>query len=309
MRHAVTVVVGLFLVGVALVGPVAAQPGGDLFDRVEHGFADSDGVRIHYATLGSGPLMVLIHGFPDFWYLWRHQMATLSVDYQVVAIDQRGYNQSDKPRGVDQYDITLLATDVAAVVSHLGRDRATIVGHDWGGFVAWQVAMTYPELTDNLIIFNLPHPRGLRRELATNQQQKLNSAYARRFQQEGAHLTMSAEQLAQRHSDNPVLHARYLDAYRRSDFEAMLNYYKANYPAPPYLEDTTPVVKVQPPVLQFHGLDDTALLHDMLNGSWEWLEQDLTLVTIPDAGHWAVTERAPFVTDMMRSWLALQASR
>lgn len=137
----------------------------------------------------------------------------------------------------------------------------------------------------------------------------LNSAYARRFQQEDAHLAMSAEQLAQRHSADPLLYARYLDAYRRSDFEAMLNYYKANYPAPPYLEDTTPVVKVRPPVLQFHGLDDTALLDDMLNGSWEWLEQDLTLVTIPDAGHWAVTERAPFVTDMMRSWLALQASR
>lgn len=309
MKHPVTVVVVLILVGITLVGPVAAQPGGDVFDRVEHGFADSGGVRIHYATLGSGPLMVLIHGFPDFWYLWRHQIEALSADYQVVAIDQRGYNQSDKPHGVDQYDIALLAADVAAVVHHVGRDRATIVGHDWGGFVAWQVAMTYPELTDNLIIFNLPHPRGLQRELATNQQQKINSAYARRFQQEGAHLAMSAEQLARRHANDPVLHARYLEAYQRSDFEAMLNYYKANYPAPPYLEDTDPVVKVRPPVLQFHGLDDTALLDDMLNDTWNWLEQDLTLVTIPGAGHWAVTERAPFVTDMMRSWLALQASR
>jgi pimeloyl-ACP methyl ester carboxylesterase len=309
VKHPVTVVVVLILVGITLVGPVAAQPGGDVFDRVEHGFADSGGVRIHYATLGSGPLMVLIHGFPDFWYLWRHQIEALSADYQVVAIDQRGYNQSDKPHGVDQYDIALLAADVAAVVHHVGRDRATIVGHDWGGFVAWQVAMTYPELTDNLIIFNLPHPRGLQRELATNQQQKINSAYARRFQQEGAHLAMSAEQLARRHANDPVLHARYLEAYQRSDFEAMLNYYKANYPAPPYLEDTDPVVKVRPPVLQFHGLDDTALLDDMLNDTWNWLEQDLTLVTIPGAGHWAVTERAPFVTDMMRSWLALQASR
>ena len=309
MRHTVRIVVALVVVGVALVGPVAAQPGGDVFDRVEHGFADSDGVQIHYATLGSGPLMVLIHGFPDFWYLWRHQMEVLSADYQVVAIDQRGYNQSDKPKGVEQYDIALLAADVAAVVRHFGQERATIVGHDWGGFVAWQVAMTYPALTVTLIIFNLPHPRGLRRELATNQQQKLNSACARRFQQEGAHLAMSAQQLARRHADDPLVHARYLEALRRSDLEAMLNYYKANYPAPPYLEDTGPVVKVRPPVLQFHGLDDTALLHDMLNDTWEWLEQDLTLVTIPGAGHWAVTERAPFVTGMMQSWLALQASQ
>ena len=198
MRYVVTGVVGLVLSGIALVGPAAAQPGGDVFDRVEHGFADSDGVRIHYATLGSGPLVVLIHGFPDFWYLWRHQMEALSTDYQVVAIDQRGYNRSDKPKGVEQYAVALLAADVAAVVRHFGRDRATIVGHDWGGFVAWHVAMTYPELTDNLIIFNLPHPRGLQRELAVNQQQKLNSAYARRFQQDGAHLALSAEQLAGR---------------------------------------------------------------------------------------------------------------
>jgi len=236
-------------------------------------------------------------------------MDALSDDYQVVAIDQRGYNLSDKPIGVAQYDVALLAADVAAVVRHLGHDRASIVGHDWGGFVAWQVAMTYPALTQHLIIFNLPHPRGLRRELATNQQQKLNSAYARRFQQDGAHLDLGAEQFAARHTDDPVVHARYLEAYRNSDFEAMLNYYKANYPAPPYLEDTEPLVKVRPPVLQFHGLDDTALLHDMLNRTWEWLEQDLTLVTIPNAGHWVVTERAPFVTKMMRSWLALQAGR
>lgn len=287
----------------------AQPPTGDLFDRVERGFADSDGVQIHYATLGSGPLVILIHGFPDFWYLWRHQMEVLSSEYQVVAIDQRGYNRSDKPRGVAQYTGARLAADVAAVVHHFGRDEATIVGHDWGGFVAWQVAMTYPELTKHLIIFNLPHPRGLRRELAINQQQKLNSAYARRFQQENAHLALSPEMLAQRHAADPAVHARYLEAYRRSDFEAMLNYYKANYPSPPYLEDTDPVVQVQMPVLQFHGLDDTALLDDMLNDSWKWVAQDLTLVTIPNAGHWAVTERAAFVTDTMRNWLTVQASQ
>tara|TARA_B100000586_G_scaffold173624_1_gene126782 strand:- start:724 stop:1023 length:300 start_codon:yes stop_codon:yes gene_type:complete len=82
-------------------GYAEAQPStGDLFDRVDHGFADSNGVQIHYATLGSGPLVVFVHGFPDFWYLWRHQMEALSSEYQVVAIDQRGYNRSDKPRGV-----------------------------------------------------------------------------------------------------------------------------------------------------------------------------------------------------------------
>src|SRR5688572_10276166 len=121
--------------------PVAAQQG-DVFDRVTHGHAVSDGgVKIHYATLGSGPLVVMIHGFPDFWYSWRHAMAALSGQYQVVAIDQRGYNVSDKPAGVENYDMRLLVGDVAAVIRHLERDKATIVGHDWGGVVAWQFAI------------------------------------------------------------------------------------------------------------------------------------------------------------------------
>src|SRR5437870_11259254 len=89
--------------------------GADFESRVEHGYADSNGVKIHYASLGQGPLMVMIHGFPDFWYTWRDQMAELSSQYQTVAIDQRGYNLSGKPKGVDNYDMALLVGDVAAV--------------------------------------------------------------------------------------------------------------------------------------------------------------------------------------------------
>ena len=146
---------------------MAAQT--DIYDNVEHGYAVSEGgVKIHYASLGppSAPLVVLIHGFPDFWYTWRHQMDGLSGQFQVVAIDQRGYNLSDKPSGVENYDAKLLVADVAAVIKQLGRDRATIVGHDWGGIVAWTFAMTQPQLTDKLVILNLPHPNGLARELA-----------------------------------------------------------------------------------------------------------------------------------------------
>src|SRR5262245_16488139 len=101
----------------------------DVWDRVTHGYATSDGgVKIHYASLGDGPLVVMIHGFPDFWYSWRDQMAGLADRFQVVAIDQRGYNQSDKPKGVDSYDMRLLVADVAAVVKSLGRDKATKIG-------------------------------------------------------------------------------------------------------------------------------------------------------------------------------------
>ena len=110
----------------------------DIDDRVTHGYADSNGVKIHYASLGSGPLVVMIHGFPDYWYTWRRQMEGLADKFQVVAIDQRGYNLSDKPAGVENYDVRLLVGDVVAVIKHLGQQKAVIVGHDWGGLVAWQ---------------------------------------------------------------------------------------------------------------------------------------------------------------------------
>src|SRR5579862_7333939 len=167
----------------------------DIEARVKHGYADSNGVKIHYASLGNGPLIVMIHGFPDYWYTWRNQMEALSDKYQCVAIDQRGYNLSDKPKGVENYDMRLLVGDVAAVIKALGRDKAIIVGHDWGGAVAWQFALNLPQMTDRLIILNLPHPRGLSRELAHNPEQQKNSAYARGFQQADAASKLTAEGL------------------------------------------------------------------------------------------------------------------
>jgi pimeloyl-ACP methyl ester carboxylesterase len=274
----------------------------DIDASVEHGYADSGGVKIHYASLGKGPLIVMIHGFPDFWYTWRNQMAELSSQFQTVAIDQRGYNLSDKPKGVDNYEMRLLIGDVVAVIKHLGRDKAIIVGHDWGGAVAWQFAINVPQMTDKLIILNLPHPRGLRRELANNPQQQKNSQYARNFQQEGAHLKLTAEGLSAWVKD-PQAKQKYIEAFRRSDFEAMLNYYKKNYPRETAGEDTAPLVKVKAPVLMIHGLNDTALLAGALNNTWEWLEQDLTLVTIPGAGHFVQQDASDLVTRSMRMWL------
>ena len=259
-------------------------------------------MKIHYATIGSGPLVVMIHGFPDYWYTWRHQMEGLADRFQVVAIDQRGYNLSDKPAGVESYDIRLLVGDVVAVIHALGRQRAIVVGHDWGGMVAWQLAMNVPGVVERLIILNLPHPRGLSRELAHNPEQQQNSAYARRFQAEGAEKTLTAEGLAGWVQDAGA-RAKYVEAFRRSDFGAMLNYYKRNYPKEPYVEDTSPVKKVTCPVLMFHGLKDTALLAPALNGTWEWVEQDLTITTVPGAGHFVQADAPELVTKTMRAWL------
>ncbi len=276
----------------------------DIESRVKHGYADSNGVKIHYASLGSGPLIVMIHGFPDFWYTWRDQMEALSDKFQCVAIDQRGYNLSDKPKGVENYDMRLLVGDVVAVIKSLGQQKAIIVGHDWGGAVAWQLALNVPQVVDRLIILNLPHPRGLSRELAHNPEQQKNSAYARAFQQPDAASKITPEFLVTfQKSKDPAVKEKYLEAFRRSDMEGMLNYYKRNYPKEPYVEDTSPVVKTQMAVLMIHGLGDTALLSGALNNTWDWMGQDLTLVTIPGAGHFVQQDASDLVSRTMRAWL------
>ena len=267
------------------------------------GYVDSDGTKIHYVTAGEGPLLVLIHGFPDYWYSWRHQIPALSRHHQVVAVDLRGYNKSDKPKGVGAYAMPTLVKDIANVVRHFRAEKAVIVGHDWGGAIAWTFAMTQPQMTERLIICNLPHPRGMLRELRTNPQQQKNSQYARAFQKEDAASRLNAGFLVGilgKLSDEEK--RRYFAAFERSSFEGMLNYYKANYPRPPYAEQGE-LPKVQCRVLMLHGLDDSALLPAGLNDNWLWVERDLTLVTVPNAGHWVQHDAAEFVTRTMVRWL------
>ena len=293
--------------------------GEDMFDRVESRYAENDGERIHYAIAGpeDAPLAVFLHGFPDFWYSWREQMAALEDRFRVAALDMRGYNLSDKPKGVENYAMAHLVADVAAVIAAEGAESAIVVGHDWGGAVAWNVAMERPELVRLLVILNLPHPRGLFRELTTNPAQQRNSQYAFNFQQPDAHKALTAAGLAFWVTD-PEARKRYVAAFEQSDFEAMLNYYKANYPRPPQPEgegaeaSETPagtglaspdMPNVQSPVLMFHGLDDTALLPGALSGTWNWIDADLTLVTIPGANHFVQQDAAELVSNTMRDWL------
>ena len=124
---------------------------------VEHKYAINDGTSIHYAKAGTGPLMVFIHGFPDYWYGWREQLMDLSDKYTVVAMDTRGYNLSDKPSGYENYSMDFLVGDVEAVIKNENREKAIIVGHDWGGGIAWSFAGLRPEMTHRRTIFNLPY--------------------------------------------------------------------------------------------------------------------------------------------------------
>ena len=245
-------------------------------------------------------------------------MAGLKGHFRLIAIDQRGYNKSGQPSGVESYDMTLLVSDVVAVIQHLGHEKATIVGHDWGGVVAWNVAFAHPELIHNLVILDLPHPNGLARAWATNEEAFANTNYARVFREGESSdpeiffgRPMTAQTISGWVADEDA-RLKYIAAFEQSDFTAMLNYYKQNYPDlwdPDSQASLAPadVPNVEIPTLLFHGLQDQALHSDALNNTWDWIDRDLTIVTAPDAGHFIQQDAADLVTTTMRWWLLARA--
>jgi epoxide hydrolase 4 len=215
------------------------------------------------------------------------------------------------------------------VIRHFGQEKVIIVGHDWGGAISWALAITRPESVERLIILNVAHPSALAREILSNPMQRQSSQYAWDFQEAEAHWNLikifqdnnllseyqtaggplsglgDAELLSLWVND-PDARTKYIAAFEQSDIEAMLNYYKKNYPKKEFLLSQGPrsLPKIKAPVLIIFGLKDMAILPSTLNNTWEFLEQDMTLVTIPDSGHFVQQDAAALVARTMKMWLA-----
>ncbi len=269
-------------------------------------YANNQGVKIHYVVDGQGPLIVLIHGFPDYWATWKPLMATLNkAGYRTAAMDNRGYNLSDQPKGEAAYAMPNLVGDVAAVIEAEGQKNAIIVGHDWGAAISWQVVFTRPDLVNRLIIMSVPHPVGFAREMATNLEQQKNSQYARNFQQPGFEKYLTAEGLVGWVKD-PAEKAGYVEAFKRSSIVGMLNYYRANYPKTTtdkggLMAADAPMINV--PVLVIHGMKDKALNAAGHAGTWDHVSQDTTVLMIPSADHFVQHDAEALVNKTIRSWL------
>ncbi|MGH9661170.1 MAG: alpha/beta fold hydrolase, partial [Bryobacteraceae bacterium] len=160
--------------------------------KVKHQFAGINGVKLHYATAGKGHVILFVHGFPEFWYEWKNQLAEFSRDHRAVAFDMRGYNLSDKPAQLEQYQMRHLIGDIRGLAQHLKAKKFTLVGHDWGGAVAWGFAIAQPEMLERLVIINAPHPGVFQRELANNPAQQKASGYMLLFRSPQAEATLSA---------------------------------------------------------------------------------------------------------------------
>jgi pimeloyl-ACP methyl ester carboxylesterase len=255
-------------------------------------------VRLHWAEMGEGPLVVLLHGFPEFWYEWRHQLPALSAaGFRAVAPDLRGYNLSEKPKGVAPYRAATVTDDVAALIRFLGAERAHVVGHDWGGVIAWNLAMRHPESVDRLVVINAPHPAVFRRELR-RPRQFVRSWYAGFFQlpllPEIAFRARDFRTLENvlRRSANPGSYtdedvARYKEAMGRPGaLTAALNYYRA-FGRSIFRSGGSAAKRetIERPTMVIWGEKDAALDVHNLDG----LERHVPGVRIerlPDATHW-----------------------
>ncbi|TAF08868.1 MAG: alpha/beta hydrolase [Nostocales cyanobacterium] len=277
-----------------------------------HAYITTNGINLHYVTQGEGPLMLMLHGFPEFWYSWRHQIPAFSQDYQVVALDLRGYNDSDKPQPQSAYVMDELIKDIKGVITGLGYDSCILVGHDWGGAIAWNFAYAYPDMVAKLIILNLPHPAKFAQGLSTPQQ-LLRSYYIFLFQ-----LPLLPELIIQS-SDYKAIDkaiqgtAFNKNAFTRADIEAykdaaakrgaitaMLNYYR-NLFSQLTPNKTWPILEI--PTLMIWGEQDTALGKELTYGTQEYVRH-LQIKYIPDSGHWVQQEQPELVTAYMREFLS-----
>jgi pimeloyl-ACP methyl ester carboxylesterase len=286
--------------------PEAAAPTADAPKAaiaLEDKYATSeDGTKIHYVASGQGPLVVAIHGFPDYSGSWDKLAPKLNDAYRFVALDTRGYNLSDKPEGVANYAMPKLVADVQAVIQAEGATKATVIGHDWGAAIAWNYAFAHPETLERLVILSVPHPANMGRQLKAAPE---NSNYARNFQKEGSENNLTAEGLA-RWVQDPAEKAKYVEAFGKSSFAGMMNYYRANYPSAPDPNAPAPTFpKIDVPVLVIHGMKDTALLSMGHNDTWDQVSKDTTILMAPDANHFVQHDAADLVNGTIRSWLDL----
>ena len=279
-----------------------------------HHEAVVNGVRLHFVEQGEGPLVVLLHGFPEFWYSWRHQIPALAeAGFRVIAPDQRGYNTSEKPPGVLSYRIEHLVDDVAALIEHAGESRAVVVGHDWGGAVAWAIAMLRPEVVEKLVVLNAPHPGALQREFR-RLRQLARSWYVFFFQLPWlpeAAIRFGGYRVLDRgmrrettrpgaFSDEDI--AAYKNALAQPGaLTAAINYYRAAVRRNPF--DSARMLRpIDVPALLIWGERDPYLGIELTEGLERWVP-GVRVERIPEASHWVQVDAAERVNELMIEFL------
>ncbi len=286
----------------------------ELISRLSHLNLQTNGITLHAVAAGpkNGPLVILLHGFPEFWYGWRYQIDALAqAGFRVLAPDQRGYNLSDKPRSVGSYNLDHLAADVVGLIDAVGCEKAFLVGHDWGGAAAWWAAIKYPERIEKLAILNSPHPRVMRKNIFHNRVQRKKSWYFFLFQipflpeqrmrknnwQVGGRALQSTSRKGT-FSEADI--AVYREAWAQPGAATgMLNWYRAAFRSRPGRVGSS---RVKVPTLIIWGEQDKFLRREMAQESVDLCDNG-KLVFIEEASHWVQHEEAQQVNELLFGFL------
>jgi pimeloyl-ACP methyl ester carboxylesterase len=334
----VSLIVGTVM---ALSLPLAAHAQGAKAPApFEDHYAEVNGQRLHYASVGQGPLVLFLHGYPSFWYQWKDQMLEMGRDHLAVGIDMRGYNMSSRPLGLDAYKMPNLIEDVRQFVEKINGPgkKFTLVAHDWGANVAWVFAMYHPDMLEKLIIVNGAHPFISERELRENPAQRYASNYFFVFNKYLAPGEQPPDETNTKETATRRAHAGFVDAevkagrYTEADRQlwidawsqpgsttAGLNYYRANNRNPPFndLHPANTVARswsaaevtkgaksttITIPTFVIWGLKDTAILSSHLSGLEKWVP-NLSVRLYPDDDHWVMLAKGKQVAQDIRQFI------
>jgi pimeloyl-ACP methyl ester carboxylesterase len=282
----------------------------------KHVELEANGIRFHCVAQGEGDLVVLLHGFPEYWYSWRHQIPWLSRRFKVVAPDMRGYGDSGKPEGVTSYSMDKLVGDVKGIIEAFGYTKAHVVSHDWGGAVAWVFAIAYPQYLDRLVVMNAPHPAVFAKNLAGNPMQLLRSWYMFFFQ-----IPYLPEALLSSH-DFYFLKRSFKgwainkDAFSDEDLKELagaaarpgaltggINYYRAMMRNRAFLAVRDSFPKIARPTLLIWAEDDKALGKELTYGLDRYFTGELRIRYIPNCSHWVQQEQPLVVNQYLDEFL------
>ena len=284
----------------------------ELFNEMEERFVEINGIKLHTVIIGSGEPLMLLHGFPDFWYGWRDIILGLKDKYRLIVPDMRGYNLSDKPEGIENYTLEILVDDIKRLSEALNLGKFSLAGHDWGGPVAWGFAEKYPESLNKLILCNGPHLVVMRKALGKSKSQQKASSYILEFIKPNSEKKLMDNDfqflkmvvfgmVKKKNAISEFDKEKYIEAWSQPGaINAGLNYYRATFESLSKTDDWTGIINV--PTLVIHGMKDIALTPKILEGLSDYVK-DLKIVRVENASHWVMVDEPELVISNIKEFL------
>ena len=281
----------------------------EIFNQIEEKYIEGyNGVKLHTVIIGNGEPIILLHGFPDFWYGWKYVILGLQDDFQLIIPDTRGINLSDKPEGAKNYQIDILVDDIKELANKLNIKKFTLVGHDWGGAISWAFGYKYPELLNKLVIINAPHPKIFRKKIEKNPKQRRSSGYIFQLLKPGGEQSLLKNEMMglkaavfgtarKKNAFTEEDKQKYIDSWSQpNSILCGVNYYRANRT----IEQSAENIEV--PTLVIHGMKDNFVRPIVLEGLPEFVK-NLQIVKAEKSSHWVMHDEPDLVASSIKDFV------